>query len=73
MNSGDDVFEFFDIDENGQRVPAIAPEGNPGGAAYFDGDSYNYDAPFSVLEAPIGSVYLSRRPQLLRTGWVGEE
>ncbi len=64
---------FFRMSADGRRIPAEAPTGNPGGAGYFDAEDYNYDMPFATLNAPVGSVYANRRPQLLRTGWVAEE
>ncbi len=61
---------FFRVNGDGEHIPAEAPEGNQGGAEYFDGRDYNYTMGFSSLNAPMGSVYVNRPPRLLPTGWV---
>ncbi len=60
---------FFRVNDQGERVPAEAPKGNPGGAEYFDGFEYNYTVEFSGLNAPMGSVYVNRKPKLTPEGW----
>jgi hypothetical protein len=67
---GNDAIAFFRLDAKGNRVPAEAPPGNPGGAAYFDASDYNYEVSFSSMNVPVGSVYPNRRPRLSRNGWV---